>query len=46
LIGAELLYAGMPITDVFKENIGIGGVIGLLWSVTLEFALVSNLVQV
>jgi succinyl-CoA synthetase alpha subunit len=29
--GAELLYAGMPITDVFKENIGIGGVIGLLW---------------
>jgi hypothetical protein len=31
LIGAELLYAGMPITDVFKENIGIGGVIGLLW---------------
>jgi hypothetical protein len=22
---------GMPITDVFKEDIGIGGVISLLW---------------
>lgn len=29
--GAELLYAGMPITEVFKENIGVGGVLGLLW---------------
>ncbi|KAK9343127.1 citrate synthase-like protein [Lipomyces starkeyi] len=29
--GQELLYAGMPITDVFKENIGIGGVMSLLW---------------
>ncbi|CAH7669494.1 ATP-citrate synthase [Phakopsora pachyrhizi] len=29
--GAELLYAGMPITDVFKEDIGVGGVISLLW---------------
>ncbi|XP_065840261.1 ATP-citrate synthase-like [Oscarella lobularis] len=29
--GQELLYAGMPITDVFKEDIGIGGVISLLW---------------
>ena len=29
--GEELLYAGMPITAVFKENIGIGGVISLLW---------------
>lgn len=29
--GAELLYAGMPITDVFKEEIGVGGVISLLW---------------
>jgi len=25
------LYAGMPISSVFKENIGIGGVISLLW---------------
>jgi ATP citrate (pro-S)-lyase len=25
------LYAGMPISSVFKEDIGIGGVISLLW---------------
>ena len=29
--GQELLYAGMPISDVFKEQIGIGGVMSLLW---------------
>ncbi|KAI9251177.1 citrate synthase-like protein [Sporodiniella umbellata] len=29
--GQELLYAGMRITDVFKENVGIGGVLSLLW---------------
>ncbi|XP_013388694.1 ATP-citrate synthase isoform X2 [Lingula anatina] len=29
--GQELLYAGMPITDIFKEDIGIGGVLSLLW---------------
>ncbi|XP_033913714.3 ATP-citrate synthase-like isoform X1 [Acipenser ruthenus] len=29
--GQELLYAGMPITEVFKEEMGIGGVLGLLW---------------
>lgn len=29
--GSELLYAGMKITDVFKEDIGLGGVISLLW---------------
>ncbi|CAB4435910.1 unnamed protein product [Rhizophagus irregularis] len=29
--GQELLYAGMRISDVFKENIGIGGVLSLLW---------------
>lgn len=29
--GQELLYAGLPITDVFKDNIGIGGVMSLLW---------------
>ncbi|KAF2401308.1 ATP-citrate synthase-like protein subunit 1 [Trichodelitschia bisporula] len=29
--GQELLYAGMPISDVFRENIGIGGVMSLLW---------------
>ncbi|KAG8931643.1 citrate synthase [Tulasnella sp. 418] len=29
--GQELLYAGMPISQVFKEDIGIGGVVSLLW---------------
>ncbi|KAL8681611.1 MAG: hypothetical protein Q9186_002280 [Xanthomendoza sp. 1 TL-2023] len=29
--GQELIYAGMPISDVFKEDIGIGGVMSLLW---------------
>ncbi|KAF2813420.1 ATP-citrate synthase (ATP-citrate (pro-S-)-lyase) [Mytilinidion resinicola] len=29
--GQELLYAGMPISDVFRDNIGIGGVMSLLW---------------
>ncbi len=29
--GEELLYAGMPISDVFKEDIGIGGVLSFLW---------------
>lgn len=29
--GQELIYAGMPISDVFKEEIGIGGVMSLLW---------------
>jgi ATP citrate (pro-S)-lyase len=29
--GQELLYAGMRISEVFKEEIGIGGVLSLLW---------------
>ncbi|KAH6592709.1 hypothetical protein BASA61_004475 [Batrachochytrium salamandrivorans] len=29
--GQELLYAGMAISEVFKEEIGIGGVLSLLW---------------
>jgi len=29
--GQELLYAGMKISEVFKEDLGIGGVLGLLW---------------
>ncbi|KAL0277266.1 UNVERIFIED_CONTAM: hypothetical protein PYX00_004614 [Menopon gallinae] len=29
--GQELLYAGIPISDVLKQNMGIGGVISLLW---------------
>jgi ATP citrate (pro-S)-lyase len=29
--GQELMYAGMRISDVFKEELGIGGVVSLLW---------------
>lgn len=29
--GAELLFAGVPITQVISEDFGIGGVLGLLW---------------
>jgi len=29
--GEELLYAGKKISDVLDQNMGIGGVIGLLW---------------
>lgn len=29
--GQELLYAGVPISAVFKEDLGIGGVLSLLW---------------
>lgn len=29
--GQELLYAGIPISDIFKEDMGIGGVLSLLW---------------
>merc|ERR1711902_288938 len=29
--GHELVYAGMPISQVFDDDIGIGGVVGLLW---------------
>uniref|UniRef100_A0A0R3RQL5 ATP-citrate synthase n=1 Tax=Elaeophora elaphi TaxID=1147741 RepID=A0A0R3RQL5_9BILA len=29
--GDELLYAGMPISHVLEQNIGIGGVLSLLW---------------
>lgn len=29
--GQELLYAGMPISSVFKDEIGLGGVVSLLW---------------
>ncbi|KAI9205886.1 citrate synthase-like protein [Polychytrium aggregatum] len=29
--GQELLYAGMSISAVFKEDIGVGGVLSLLW---------------
>lgn len=29
--GEELTYAGMKISNVFSENMGVGGVLGLLW---------------
>ncbi|XP_065666505.1 ATP-citrate synthase isoform X2 [Hydra vulgaris] len=29
--GHELVYAGMKISDIFKKDLGIGGVLGLLW---------------
>lgn len=29
--GQELLYAGIPITTVIKEDLGIGGTLSLLW---------------
>ncbi|KDQ60404.1 hypothetical protein JAAARDRAFT_32808 [Jaapia argillacea MUCL 33604] len=29
--GQELMYAGMRISDVFRDNIGLGGVVSLLW---------------
>jgi len=29
--GEELLYAGMPLSKVFEEELGVGGVLSLLW---------------
>ena len=29
--GQELFYAGMSISETFKEDIGVGGVLSLLW---------------
>jgi ATP citrate (pro-S)-lyase len=29
--GEELLYGSMPISEVFKKDIGIGGVLSILW---------------
>merc|ERR1711939_4072 len=29
--GDELKYCGVPITDVFQKNLGVGGVLSLLW---------------
>ncbi|KAM3177518.1 hypothetical protein ACTXT7_004390 [Hymenolepis weldensis] len=29
--GSELLYAGMPVSRVLSDNLGVGGVISLLW---------------
>jgi ATP citrate (pro-S)-lyase len=29
--GDELSYAGMPISEAFQEDIGVGGVLSLLW---------------
>jgi ATP citrate (pro-S)-lyase len=40
--GQELLYAGMRISDVFKEDIGIGGVVSLLWFKRRTYLAVSK----
>ena len=29
--GQELLYAGMPVSEVLEQKLGIGGVVSLLW---------------
>lgn len=29
--GEELTYCGMPISEIFERNLGVGGVISLLW---------------
>ncbi len=29
--GQELLYAGMAISEIFREDVGVGGVLSLLW---------------
>ncbi|KAG7362086.1 ATP-citrate synthase [Nitzschia inconspicua] len=29
--GDELKYSGMPISEVFEKDLGVGGVLGLLW---------------
>jgi len=29
--GDELKYGGMPISEVFEKDLGVGGVLGLLW---------------
>lgn len=29
--GEELKYSGMPISEVFEKDLGVGGVLGLLW---------------
>jgi ATP citrate (pro-S)-lyase len=29
--GDELVYGGMRISEVFEQNLGVGGVVGLLW---------------
>lgn len=29
--GDELLYAGMPISKILESNMGVGGVLSLLW---------------
>ena len=41
--GEELLYAGVPITRVLEQGLGIGGVLGLLWfQVYLSFLVLQG----
>ena len=44
--GQELLYAGMRITDVFKDDIGLGGVVSLLWFKRRKFCRKSGAVDI
>ena len=39
--GDELLYSGVPISRVFEEDLGIGGVISLLWFKVGNFTEIS-----
>lgn len=43
--GQELLYAGMRISDVFKDDIGLGGVVSLLWFKRRMFCSLSTLLS-
>jgi succinyl-CoA synthetase alpha subunit/citrate synthase len=43
--GEELIYAGMPISQVFEETIGVGGVISLLWFNRLLPAYARKLIE-
>lgn len=51
--GEELNYAGVPITKVLEQEMGIGGVLGLLWfqviiysKITLNFPSSYNIKRV
>lgn len=43
--GEELLYGNMPISKVFEENIGIGGVLSLLWFKKLLPAYATHFIE-
>jgi ATP citrate (pro-S)-lyase len=43
--GEELLYGKMPISEVFKKDIGIGGVLSILWFKRLFPAYATKLIE-